>query len=787
MFVDTVSANCQWERPQSMLSKGTADQWWQLKDAKTGRLYYFQSSTNISTWRRPSNEALIIPLENVQKAIQTSSGYCSGSADESSASQLSVTEIDLGEPPTYDEKESLKVKAKSRMRMIVRSKEKRKEIATITSSDTPANNDTHDREEIVAQVAHMPSQIQCTFAEDAPGATSENKGNCRSDRKDSVSGINDRGVDMENEDEGIDSNAGLYNGSIAKPIPAPRPAVVIKPRTFGSHTVDHPNHKPSHSHSLRQSISYDPYPSHTKNASHKLKSKYVQRSNTLTRTKSHKRQTRGQLSLHTEDNDKVLVEEQRMESRRRDTEDTMENLSGAGGVTLPNRKKSSSEENLTHLMNYSRRKSKDSIRPRAMSVRVNQLIRDPTDEHVKPLEEYANFFQDKISLQTRGIFKKKQSLEVSMAWTKDDIQRPMTVGHQREQKRTAIEMFKIIQTYMGDRTPQKYLPERDEMNEVARLASIAYERKGLRDELFVQICKQMTNNPSEDSVLRGFEMLVMLLHVFPPSPLFENYIESFLHHHTQPSAADNYLTQEKAEKAMVMADFCLKKLRRMEETGIKGGVPPNVQSLTYARRAAFRPTYFATTLQNIMLAQSSKFPNLRLPWLMPVLCDALIHREGLLTEGIFRVSGDTQHVGRLKCMVDEHHYDESVSDPHTPASLLKMWFRELLEPLIPDQFYNECLDASGDPAKCIDIVDELPDENRHVLKYIINFLQRFTADTVIKKTRMSVDNIAMVWAPNILRCPSIDPMIILRQSKSERLFVASLISNLDARDYSNLR
>ncbi|KNC71441.1 hypothetical protein SARC_16018, partial [Sphaeroforma arctica JP610] len=124
-----------------------------------------------------------------------------------------------------------------------------------------------------------------------------------------------------------------------------------------------------------------------------------------------------------------------------------------------------------------------------------------------------------------------------------------------------------------------------------------------------------------------------------------------------------------------------------------------------------------------MLAQSSKFPSLRLPWLLPVLCDQLIKRDGLATEGIFRVPGDSEHVGRLKCMIDEHHYDEKVNDPNIPASLLKMWFRELLEPLVPDELYDVCLDFCDDEARCIDIVDELPDENRHVLKYIINFLQ----------------------------------------------------------------
>ena len=29
---------------------------------------------------------------------------------------------------------------------------------------------------------------------------------------------------------------------------------------------------------------------------------------------------------------------------------------------------------------------------------------------------------------------------------------------------------------------------------------------------------------------------------------------------------------------------------------------------------------------------------------------------------------------------------ESIRDPHVPASLLKLWFRELEEPLIPEDY-----------------------------------------------------------------------------------------------------
>ena len=52
-------------------------------------------------------------------------------------------------------------------------------------------------------------------------------------------------------------------------------------------------------------------------------------------------------------------------------------------------------------------------------------------------------------------------------------------------------------------------------------------------------------------------------------------------------------------------------------------------------------------------------------------------------------------------------------DAHAPASLLKLWYRELYDPLIPDELYDECVNTE-DPDKAKAIVDKLPDLNKLV-------------------------------------------------------------------------
>ena len=77
----------------------------------------------------------------------------------------------------------------------------------------------------------------------------------------------------------------------------------------------------------------------------------------------------------------------------------------------------------------------------------------------------------------------------------------------------------------------------------------------------------------------------------------------------------------------------------------------------------------------------------------------------------------------LKVCCDQWLAPSSCADPHTPASLLKLWYRELYEPLIPSKFYDDCVSSYGDVEACLRIVDSLPAINHLVLSYLIRFLQ----------------------------------------------------------------
>lgn len=112
--------------------------------------------------------------------------------------------------------------------------------------------------------------------------------------------------------------------------------------------------------------------------------------------------------------------------------------------------------------------------------------------------------------------------------------------------------------------------------------------------------------------------------------------------------------------------------------------------------------------------------------------------NGKQTEGIFRVPADVDEVNMLKNRLDRWEFPENkgtmgkceviqvfpgfeklisgfsfLVDAHAPASLLKLWYRELYDPLIPDDLYDDCV-ATEDPAEAAAIVEKLPKINRLV-------------------------------------------------------------------------
>ncbi len=404
------------------------------------------------------------------------------------------------------------------------------------------------------------------------------------------------------------------------------------------------------------------------------------------------------------------------------------------------------------------------------------------------IERYA---LDNLNVQKRGLFRKKVSVKDLLSHTKESIRKPLTCVTDKALKKEAIEVFRLIQIYMGERRAKAGMT----INSVAMdITGKGYSQPSLRDEIFVQLCKQTTENLSRESLRRGWELMAICLTFFPPSATFAPALQSYIFRHRDPSL--DYPDVGKWPIHVQISHYAGICAKRLERIGLEGGrLKPRratMEEIDQSRLQIFRQSMFGGTLNEAMEIQQERFPHRRLPWILTTLTDQILRLGGTTTEGIFRVPADLDEVNAQKGRVDQWEVPACV-DCHTAASLLKLWFRELYEPLVPDPFYEDCVKAgeedemtSGGGTASASVVARLPDLNRDVLTYLIRFLQVFAGSEVAAVTKMDAANLGTVFAPNCLRCQSLDPSVILENTRKEMAFVKSLIVSLDTSAFENV-
>ncbi|KAM8894379.1 unconventional myosin-IXAa isoform 3-T4 [Spinachia spinachia] len=153
---------------------------------------------------------------------------------------------------------------------------------------------------------------------------------------------------------------------------------------------------------------------------------------------------------------------------------------------------------------------------------------------------------------------------------------------------------------------------------------------------------------------------------------------------------------------------------------------------------------------------------------VPLVVEKLINyieMHGLYTEGIYRKPGSNNKIKELKQGLDTDVDSMNLDDYniHVIASVFKQWLRDLPNPLMTFELYEEFLRAMAlrDKKETIrsvySIVDQLSRTHLNALERLIFHLVRIALQE--ETNRMSANALAIVFAPCILRCPdTIDPM-----------------------------
>ncbi|XP_076866264.1 rho GTPase-activating protein 27 isoform X2 [Brachyhypopomus gauderio] len=140
-------------------------------------------------------------------------------------------------------------------------------------------------------------------------------------------------------------------------------------------------------------------------------------------------------------------------------------------------------------------------------------------------------------------------------------------------------------------------------------------------------------------------------------------------------------------------------------------------------------------------------------------CIKVVERRGLNVDGIYRVSGNLAVIQKLRYIVDREEDldldDGQWEEIHVITGALKLFFRELPEPLFPYSFFDKFIaaikisDYSQKVSYMQDLVRALPLPNHNTMEVLFKHLRKVIEHK--ESNRMSVQSMAIVFGPTLLR------------------------------------
>ncbi|XP_019353947.1 rho GTPase-activating protein 12 isoform X2 [Alligator mississippiensis] len=208
-----------------------------------------------------------------------------------------------------------------------------------------------------------------------------------------------------------------------------------------------------------------------------------------------------------------------------------------------------------------------------------------------------------------------------------------------------------------------------------------------------------------------------------------------------------------------------KKLRSMK---LSGSIDASEQKKTKTKLKKFltrRPTLqavrekgyikdqvFGSNLTSLCQRENSTVPK------FVKLCIEHVEEHGLDVDGLYRVSGNLAVIQKLRFAVNHDEKldlnDSKWEDIHVITGALKMFFRELPEPLFTYNHFNDFVNAiKQEPRQRVhavkDLIKQLPKPNQDTMQVLFKHLKRVVENG--EKNRMTYQSIAIVFGPTLLK------------------------------------
>ncbi|KAJ2781428.1 hypothetical protein H4R18_002905 [Coemansia javaensis] len=374
------------------------------------------------------------------------------------------------------------------------------------------------------------------------------------------------------------------------------------------------------------------------------------------------------------------------------------------------------------------------------------------------------FANTQFAAQKRGFLRRRVPLDEMVSYTPDALARPL-LNLPRELLRDAARAFGVIQRFMGNAgaTAAAAASAEQRFDDVLWLANRGIAAPLLRDEVYCQLAKQVTGNPSPAAAARGWALMGALLYAFAPSALLLPHLDAFA----------------QAAPAPALGRFLRLQLARARRTAARA-TAMTAPELRLVLTVPTRPPVFGATLDEIMAVPALVGPA-GVPLVLEHLTAQITRLGGERTEGLFRVPADADAVAMARLRIEAGILDAPpAGDPNVPASLLKEWLRDLADPLIPDALYDACVAAPAAAAPAA-VLARMPPASLRVVEFLLAFLARLLRPAVQARTKMDASNLALVFGPSLLRNPASDLRDAFAATSAEQRFVLALLEHASRR------
>ncbi|XP_073732354.1 unconventional myosin-VIIb [Misgurnus anguillicaudatus] len=205
------------------------------------------------------------------------------------------------------------------------------------------------------------------------------------------------------------------------------------------------------------------------------------------------------------------------------------------------------------------------------------------------------------------------------------------------------------------------------------IVGYAIVRQDIRDEIYCQICKQLTDNKSQKSTNRGWVLLSICLGIFPPSDILTTYLRSFIRR--GPSEYSSY---------------CAERLRRTLANGERNEPPCWIELQAVETKNPMKVVVGLMDSRSISLHVDSASTSRE-------VCDAVIQKISLkdtygfslyaaMNEKMWSLGSGGQHVLDAVSMCEQEEKRQGREEQHAPW---RLYFRK--------EIFTPWHDCSSDP------------------------------------------------------------------------------------------